>query len=159
RFSCGLAADFAIAAPTPLDVDASLLAGRMRYNSGGAAECLDTFAGAGCGDVELTARLVRHCSNVVQPRVGPGGTCFGHAECLGGSCDLANGCRGACVPWPPPGASCESGMIGCDPTVEFCGAAPPSTALVCSPKKHAGDACAADVECAFDLICNTGKCL
>jgi Dickkopf N-terminal cysteine-rich region len=153
--TCGLPGDFAIAVPGALDVPAAIDAGRMRFNSSGAQECLDAVSSAPCDRDGMLARLARHCSNVVQARVRPGGTCFGHAECLGGICALGNGCPGQCVAWPAPGEACGG---GCDPSVEYCGVPMGGSAAVCLTRKPAGATCAGDEECVFDLLCIAQKC-
>jgi hypothetical protein len=156
RGRCGVPAPLALSMVGRVDVAAEIAAGRMQFSSDGAQYCLDAVAGAPCGPAQAAYAFLLHCHAVVGPNVDNGGTCYGSEECVGGACvQNAAGCAGTCSGYAPPGAPCvpAGGTPGqtCDPTVHYC-------AGTCQHKKHGGDACAADVECAFDLACVGGKC-
>jgi hypothetical protein len=153
------------------DVNAALKAGRLRFDSSGAQDCIDALDGAPCDQSALEERLTRRCNSVVHPNVGPGQPCFAAGECAGGYCQQTQfGCAGTCMAYPSPGAPCQ--LFGppemtCDPTSQYCGDPHPPDggvpdggmggATVCIRQKQSGDACERDEECAFGLVC-LGTC-
>lgn len=156
KASCPAPPELAQLAPGPLDVGAEIAAGRMRFSSGGAQDCLDAIGGAPCAPGALQARINLRCHHVYAPKVAPGGECRGDGECEGGSCERA-GCPGTCVAFPPPGAPCTP-PGGCDPSVQYCGLAKPGAGYTCLKHKQEGDACSDGSECAFGLLCIAAKC-
>jgi hypothetical protein len=154
RDGCPVPPELAAIATAGLDVGAEVDAGRMRFTSSRAQECLDAVAAAPCAAGALVARINLHCHNVIGPKVAPRGECRGDGECSGGFC-LRAGCPGACVAWPSPGDACTPPQ-GCDPTVQYCGVA--DGGYACLRHKQEGDACEDTSECAFGLLCIAAKC-
>jgi hypothetical protein len=158
RAACDLPAPvLELTMPGIVDVVASVSAGRMQYHSDNAQSCLDALSSAPCDRLQAEYPIVAHCHDVVGPNVANGSACYGSEECVGGVCvGAASGCAGICTRYAAPGAPCVvSGGTStqtCDPTVQFC------DGMVCERKKHGGEACAADFECAFDLACVSNVC-
>ena len=155
--------------PSGVDVVAALKAGRMRFVSSGAQDCLDAVNGAPCDNDVLAGRAADRCHDVVQPNLEPGKTCLGRGECVGGACvPDKTGCSGTCTAFGPPGHPCDSSgalETSCDQTVQYCGVqseapdlgapdggAPPPT-RVCLRHRSEGDKCFRDEECPFGLVC------
>jgi hypothetical protein len=152
--------------PSGMDVDAALKDGRMQFNSDGAQDCLDAVGGSPCDLSALELRIAQRCHHVIAPNVGPGHTCRGAGECVGGQCAPSGfDCVGTCTSYPSPGAPCDrlgsTGMT-CDPTVQYCGVANPEDGgatqpTVCLRHKQRGEVCDADEQCSFGLVC-VGTC-
>jgi hypothetical protein len=160
---CPAPAALALTAAGRIDVGTAVGAGRLSFDSLAAQNCLDAMGGAPCDPAAADVALRHACHAVIQPRVATGGACDGDEECVGGRCiGAVPGCSGRCVAYASPGAAClpDGGAPGesCDPTVQFCGAATPGAPLTCQRHKQAGQPCAADSECAFDLVCRE-KCV
>src|SRR5262245_33570578 len=60
-----------------LDVPAGIKAGRLRFNGGGAQDCLDAMSSSPCDPVVQSGLLALHCHNVVQPGSSTGSPCLG----------------------------------------------------------------------------------
>jgi hypothetical protein len=153
RVRCGVPAALALTDAGPLDVATAVDAGRLRFDSYAAAGCLDAMEGAPCDDVAAARHLVRHCHAVITPHVATGSACDTDEECLGGRC-VRDGaaCRGTCVAFASPGGAClpDGGAPPqtCDPTVQYC-----DDGLSCQRHKAPGQACTADEQCGFALVC------
>jgi hypothetical protein len=136
--------------------DVGVAAGRMRFFSTAAQDCLDAVNGASCDDASLVRRIVARCNHVLEPGVEAGLSAMCYAgECAGGICNTpGGGCGGRCVPYLPIGAPCAQ-PGDCDPSVAYCGAADSSSGMtVCRFLKQPGEACNGP-ECAFGWTCNS----
>jgi hypothetical protein len=153
------------AAPDAVDVEGSVHAGRMRYDSVDAASCEHAVKTAPC-DPTLAARArLSGCNAVVEPSTSIGKLCYGDLECTGAVCVHDAGCAGVCVVYAPFGAPCDPNDANppiasrCDPTVGFCGAVTEGAQPVCQHTKPKGSACTATTECDFGWDCRLGKCV
>ncbi len=155
RASCVLPAATPALMMSALDIQGSIDAGRVRWNSDSAQDCLDTLSGSTCDPGALDLRLALHCHGYVTALVPPRGACYGPGECGGGVCTLGASCPGSCQVYPAVGAPCTPG--DCDPSVEYCGA-PDGGTPKCALQKHSGDDCGGDGECSFGLLCIAAKC-
>jgi hypothetical protein len=148
------------------NVSAAIAAGRMRFVSSGAQDCLDALGNAPCDEYLYLFHLSQHCHDVVQPNLPLGGACFGDGECVGGVCVQASASgSGACVPYAAPGAACAANVppsLTCDPTVQYCGLADSDAGVggnqICLRHQQAGGPCTDQSQCAFGLFCINNRC-
>ncbi len=150
--------------PGAIDVAASIEAGRMRYDSVHAQECLDAISGAPCDDVHARRTRELACNAVVGANTETDSPCWTDIECTGGICVHQPGCAGSCGNYASPGAPCvdsEDAVLAmrCDPTVGYCGPANIGDPPTCQRKKGEGQACLENRECLFGWTCRTGTCV
>jgi hypothetical protein len=156
RQHCGVPPVLATLTAGRTDLGGAIRRGSVQFHPGNAQDCLDAVAHASCDPQQAALSLGRACHGIGTALLAVGHACLGSAECQGGACvSTQAGCGGTCVAWAPTGAAClaltADPTQACDPTVHYCDG-------VCRKKKQPGDACPADVECAFDFVCVDGKC-
>ena len=134
-----MAADLA---PGQAIVDASISAGRMRYDGAAARSCLDQST---CDSTPSA------CSEVLVPLVAEDGECTNSSECISGNC-VATAEGSVCRPLPGDGDPCTTACAAgfyCD----VFAAAP-----TCQPSRAAGEACDSSIQCA-SVSCADGLCV
>ena len=152
------------AVPGAIDVPASIDAGRMRYDSVHAQDCLDAIAGAPCDVPHAVRQRGLSCNAVIGANTETDRPCWGDLECTGGICVREPGCAGTCGNFASPGASCLDATdavlsLRCDPTVGYCAPASPGEATTCQRKKGEGQPCSENRECLFGWTCRKGTCV
>ena len=147
-------------------LQASLDAGRVRYDGGAAADCL---AVAAC-DITAAAEI---CQNVYVPQVPPGEPCTGPIDCIDGFC-LDGVCAGIARLGEACTNACELGAH-CDPTDRVCVRSPAAgepcpdfycaegafcdfTAMMCEAARPAGEPCDNGSQCQSFSCAGTGVC-
>jgi hypothetical protein len=128
----------------PPDLEASLDAGRVRFDGVLAADCFGVPSTA-CANARPA-----ECWNVVRGLVAAGGVCTGNADCQEGlECRGGNTCPSTCAL-----PRCDAGSVelrdgGCEQPL------PPTP----TQGKSLGEPCAAASECAAGFTCKRGSCL
>ncbi len=150
-------------APGAIDVVASIEAGRMRYDSVRAQECLDAIADSPCDEIHAALERGLACNAVIASNTETDRPCWTDRECTGGICVSGPGCAGACGHYASPGAPCmdtDTAPLAflCDPTIAYCGPAEPGAAPSCRGKRGEGHACAENRECLFGWTCRKSVC-
>lgn len=122
-------------------VNASVDAGRIRYDGDAARTCFD---GTTCTEGPDA------CTAILVPLVEDGGECANSAECISRNC-VIGAAGGTCQGTPGEGeactTACASGLY-CDVLN------PPST---CMPQRAPGQTCESALQCA-SLACTDGIC-
>lgn len=94
---------------------AGLAEGRLTFDPGGAAECVELMRSRAC--LPSAGPETVHICRFTAGAVPPGGPCNDDVECAaGGNCRFPDGhasCGGVCEPAPPVGATCLS-ADGCE---------------------------------------------
>lgn len=108
-------------------LEAAVRAGRLSYDPQAQAACLAAGRSSDGGTPFEGAELTGPCARILTPRVGPGGSCERHDECIsgycraggvascGGQCAAPIAVGGACAPRRDvcaAGSSCEPGPDG-----------------------------------------------
>jgi hypothetical protein len=138
----------------------SLAAGRQRLDAAKAEACIASTAGLdgracwGTSDVGRTkmTAAVATCLGAVAPAVTAGSSCFDHAECVGGFCDLT-ACPGTCHAPRANGDACTN-TNECAAASECLGRDEPK----CTPVGATGAACDDTRPCATGLECFQSVC-
>jgi hypothetical protein len=101
-----------------VEIQASIDAGRARYDGEGLADCIESPAELGCDMLPgranpgiLSFLDAIGCPGVMSPLVEMGETCGAHHECLDGYCD------GATQAWSPTGTCAATKANGEDCTL------------------------------------------
>jgi hypothetical protein len=119
--------------------------GRLTYHGDLLAACVANIRAASCDDLRRTNHLSGYDCGVtyLEPKVPPAHTCDMDEECIGGSCQRAEGeTEGFCVVYGSAGDSCVDGArcatgFACNGNTHLCYAVSPD-----------GAPCAAATECA-----------
>ena len=154
----------------PPDLDASLDAGRARFDGALAARCF------GASAQQCRVSYPAECSSVVEGLVPMGGLCSGTADCVDGLECGGSTCPGTCAPPPCAAGQAPAADGGC----EVLPSAPPldgqPLSATCSPasacasglrceagvcvhdRSAEGEACDAQRQCQRGLFCLSGTC-
>lgn len=126
--------------------------GRLQYSPSHGADCLNGYAGSGCGGVPDS------CQGLFAGLVPPDGGCLLPEECTpDGFCSLySNSCPFSCVSYLPLGASCNGWDQRCHPREATC--QQDGGYRFCATPKEVGEECGWD-SCREGLVCYQGKCL
>ncbi len=140
--------------------DASVAAGRLRYDSFYGDACISLlrtmpcdqlFGGSGGGGPPGA------CALALQGLVQAGSACVTDEDCAGGTyCDFKGACGGACNAYATLGQQCQVGGVytQCAPGL-FCIADPaPATTSTCQSPIVQGSPCPAGWGCADGLFCD-----
>lgn len=141
-------------------IEASVMAGKIRYDGALAARCLDAFSRA-CSVPFVDDDS---CDAVFMGTLPLGGACLSNAECASARCDTsacdvdAACCRGTCIearPTIPVGGKCAVADATCAKG-SYCDYVTPSADSVCKliESKPEGQACDGARACAAGLFCN-----
>lgn len=135
-----------------LEVDQSLQAERVRFDSDKAQECVAAVAHLDCSKLRSDFSLLGMpgCGSVFVAQVDQGGECTHDHECKMGVCNQTEGGQGStCQTMPEPGKTGEACSEGQCQVGHYC-------ALLdgkCAPKKALG------AECFQHKHCTSGFCL
>jgi hypothetical protein len=133
-------------------VDASISAGRARFDAGSAAESISCVAGLSCPQfsevVGQWGGSSLGCANPVVPLVDNGGSCALSTDCKSENCVGSTSTNlGLCQPMPTQNEACGSGV--CAPG-SYCPAVQVGQTPYCAPLLTNGQSCSAASECASD---------
>ncbi|HVV86997.1 MAG TPA: Dickkopf N-terminal cysteine-rich domain-containing protein [Kofleriaceae bacterium] len=139
-------------------IEASVAAGRIKYDGGAAADCLDAFESESCDSTTESARVTPPaCDDAIKGAVADGGACFISTECVSRSCSVPDCgmacCQGTCdatVAKAAIGASCAN--ADCVDGA-FC-----NDSDVCAALLAAGQTCQNDDQCGYGLACGNNVC-
>ncbi len=132
-----------------------IAAGRLSYNAGAAASCLNALGTATCDlSTLLMADASSSCAAIIEPKVAVGGACELDSECDHGFCNMGGAsptaCAGTCTAFVATGATCD-GVSGRCAATDFC-----SSTNVCTALLGRGQACDEfSLECGAGLSCAT----
>jgi hypothetical protein len=140
-------------------LEASVKAGKIRYDGALAAKCLDLFS-TSCSMPFVDDDS---CDAVFKGTLAVGAACLSNSECASARCDLsacdpdAACCRGACLearPTIPVGGKCAFSDAACAKGA-YCDYVTPSADSVCKliESKREGEACDGARSCALGLFC------
>ena len=144
---------------------ASIAAGRTRWSSTQASQCVQDLAAPAC----RTTKASTACSSLAlfTGTVAAGGACtwiqLAPSECRRGYCQTTTPCSGTCTSLLADGATCTDesdcagGLYCIDPATGRDRSG--STACTCTPRQRQGDACAsAGPACDNGFGCVAGFC-
>jgi hypothetical protein len=144
------------------EIQASVEAGRTKYDEGKAEDCIDGLGSASCdASSEDSRETPQACDDTFQGTVADGGACFNDEECLSEECDIPDCgmacCTGACAPTVAEvavGGACGSTTGPCA-RGSFCD----GTTMVCTALLGAGGACTGNSQCGYGMYCaEVGGC-
>src|SRR5262245_48463220 len=97
------------------DLNASISAGRIKFDGDAASACLALFEGLSCAEFSSTdseqMAVAAGCTNPIQGQVANGGACSDDDECVSENCVGASDdppTDGMCEALPDAGAECDS---------------------------------------------------
>jgi hypothetical protein len=162
---CGQAASEAACVAAIPDTLASLRAavkaGKVRYDSAAAGDCIASFNASGCDlfDREDTDR----CAVTFLGTQADGAACFDDEECLSKTCETGSCavdvqcCAGLCGPTTarvPKGGDCGGAGAECVEGTFCMPSSTTPTVLTCQPPAAEGQPCNQFGSCATGLVCD-----
>jgi hypothetical protein len=145
-----------------LQLFADVSSGKVIYDGGQAAKCVDLYNSLGCNASDSTmaaANQALSCSAAFIGTVANGAPCFVGEECVSNVCNTSSCtsdmcCLGVCEPAVPVGGDCSSNGSECVPGA-FCKfSAPGGATPVCATRVANGQPCTAFDQCVPGLHCN-----
>lgn len=141
-------------------LEASVKAGKVRYDGVLAAQCLDDFSRS----CSMPFVDDDSCDAVFKGTLALGAACLSNVECASARCDTSDCdpdaacCRGACIealPTIPVGGKCATVDATCEKGA-YCDYVTPSEQSTCKliERKPEGQACDGARACATGLFCN-----
>ena len=126
-------------------------AGRVYFDAGRAAACLEGLTSSSCRESPEA------CSQVFRGLVSPGDPCNIDAECGPAHGCLGDTCPSRCVPRPDLGEPCTF-YYGCREGLLCWRWTRDSMEHRCQRAPGLGEPCILDVMCDRDALCNAGRC-
>lgn len=172
---CGVLPDPAACQHVSLESQllADVKAGKVIYDGGAAAACLDFDNGLSCKVSEQKFSIVDHapsCNETFKGTVAPGGSCLTDAECLSQTCHKSGCdgttacCTGTCTAKVLAGGDCSASGAECAEGL-FCRRNTTDQTAICTapipdgqPCTSGGDICVAGRRCILVTSTSAGTC-
>jgi hypothetical protein len=139
-------------------LQASITAGRARYDSDAAGDCIASVDALSCADyaAQRAGNDLLPCRDFIIALVAEGGACTQDYECTTGACEAAASGTGdgACRPRPGLGQACTTDCA----TGLYCGYDMTTGHELCQAPKADGASCQLDEECTSDDCGEGGTC-